>query len=204
MFWNEMKWNGIESKGIEPYNKLSFPTSITAYSITKTLFNNTFLVYDVQLLCLILYTMKLHSILKMSGPFWLKPRPTALIIFSPLNNLVFLSIRLIFLVIITLFQMRQFSTANYQLAMLLDVDLNKVLYGHSFINISGITAMENCLEHCLANCFCLSFQICEDEAECQLCSSNKYLNSQTMQQSQGCTSYNFRDHGEGKVNWKVK
>ena len=204
MFWNEMKWNGIESKGIEPYNKLSFPTSITAYSITKTLFNNTFLVYDVQLLCLILYTMKLQSILKTSGPFWLKPRPTALIIFSPLNNLVFLSIRLIFLVIITLFQMRQFSTANYQLAMLLDVNLNKVLYGYSFINISGITAMENCLEHCLANCLCLSFQICDDEAECQLCSSNKYLNSQTMRQSQGCTSYNFRDHGEGKVNWKVK
>ena len=96
--------------------------------------------------------------------------------------------------------MRQFSTANYQLAMSLDVDLNKVLYGHSFINISGITAMENCLEHCLANCLCLSFQICDDEAECQLCSSNKYLNSQTMRQSQGCTSYNFRDHGEGKVN----
>ena len=199
-----MELNWTLNKALNLTINLSSPTLITAYWITKTLFNNTFLVYDVQLLCLILYTMKLQSILKTSGPFWLKPRPTALIIFSPLNNLVFLSIRLIFLVIITLFQMRQFSTANYQLAMLLDVNLNKVLYGYSFINISGITAMENCLEHCLANCFCLSFQICEDEAECQLCSSNKYLNSQTMQQSQGCTSYNFRDHGEGKVNWKVK
>ena len=199
MKWNEMKW-----KALNLTINLSFATSITAYSITKPLFNNMPLVNDVQLLCLILYTTKIQSILKICSPFRLKLRPTSLIIFSPLTNLVFLSIRLIFFVIITFFQTRQFSTASYQLAMSLDVDLNKVLYGHSFINISGITAKENCLEHCLANCLCLSFQICDDEAECQLCSSNKYLNSQTMRQSQGCTSYNFRDDGEGKVNWKVK
>ena len=199
----------MEWKGIEPYifnNIISFSTSITPYSTTKILFNNILLAYVMRLLLLILYTYtnKIQSMLKTCSPFRLKLRQTVHIIYSPLINLVFLSIRLIFLVIITLFQMGQFTTANYQLAMSLDVDLNKVLYGHSFINISGITAMQNCLEHCLANCFCLSFQICDDVAECQLCSSNKYLNSQTMQQSKGCTSYNFRDHSEGKVNRKVK
>ena len=102
----------------------------------------------------------------------------------------------------TFIQIREL-TANYQLAMPLDVDLNKMLYGHSLVNISGLT-MENCLERCLQNCLCLSFQMCADANECQLCSSNKYLNSHAMQKRNGCTSYNFRDRGGEKVlNLKV-
>ena len=70
--------------------------------------------------------------------------------------------------------------------------------GHSFFNISGMT-MANCLEHCLANCLCLSFQICGNTSECQLCFSNKYLNPHAMRQFEGCTSYNFRNKDKVEV-----
>lgn len=70
--------------------------------------------------------------------------------------------------------------------------LNQALYGHSFLNISGITQKE-CLERCLANCFCLSFQVYGDTnaGSCQLCSSNKHLKPQAMREFKGCTSFNF-------------
>ena len=70
--------------------------------------------------------------------------------------------------------------------------LNQALYGHSFLNISGIT-QKTCLERCLANCLCLSFQVCgnTEAGSCQLCSSNKYLKPQAMRESKGCTSFNF-------------
>ena len=49
----------------------------------------------------------------------------------------------------------------------------------------------NCLGHCLASCLCLSFQICGNTSECQLCTANKYSNPHAMRQFEGCTSYNF-------------
>ena len=46
-------------------------------------------------------------------------------------------------------------------------------------NIAG------CLEHCLENCRCQSFQICQN-TKCQLCSSHKAENSSLLQNKDGC------------------
>ncbi|CAB3983894.1 Versican core [Paramuricea clavata] len=42
-----------------------------------------------------------------------------------------------------------------------------------------------CLEHCLENCRCQSFQICEN-TKCQLCSSHKKENSSLLHDKDGC------------------
>ena len=43
----------------------------------------------------------------------------------------------------------------------------------------------DCLEHCLENCRCQSFQICH-ETKCQLCSSHKEENSSLLHDKDGC------------------
>ena len=76
--------------------------------------------------------------------------------------------------------------------LLVHSHLNQALYGQSFLNISGET-MKNCLERYLANCLCLSFQVCVNATSlsCQLCSSNKYLKPQAMSERKGCTNFHF-------------
>ena len=101
------------------------------------------------------------------------------------------SIGLDSLFVIVLFKF-QSLTDGYDAKLVVQGEVNKAMYGHSFINISGMT-MANCLEHCLANCLCLSFQICGHTSECQLCTANKYSNPHAMRQFEGCTSYNFRN-----------
>ena len=83
--------------------------------------------------------------------------------------------------------------------LLVHSHLNQALYGHSFLNISGET-MKNCLERCLANCLCLSFQVCVNATSlsCQLCSSNKYLKPQAMSERKGCTNFHFGNLDEVK------
>ena len=44
----------------------------------------------------------------------------------------------------------------------------------------------DCLEHCLENCHCQSFQICGDTT-CQLCSSHKEDNRLLLYERNGCT-----------------
>ena len=93
------------------------------------------------------------------------------ILFSPS------SLRHFALLAIALFNyVHPLSAYNYQSELSLYSDHNKALYNHSFSNFSK-TTLENCLAHCLKDCLCLSFQICKnnDDPQCQLCSSNKYL-----------------------------
>ena len=117
-------------------------------------------------------------------------------------NISLLSFSLSLLVrIIILFEIRHL-TANYQAGIKLNMDRNRMLYGHSFLNLSGIT-MENCLEHCVKNCLCLSFQICDDTTKCQLCSSNKYLKPHAMQASQGCINYDLGRQEDTRVSLKM-
>ena len=42
-----------------------------------------------------------------------------------------------------------------------------------------------CLEHCLQDCRCQSFQICQN-TKCQLCSSHKEENSSLLHDKDGC------------------
>ena len=43
----------------------------------------------------------------------------------------------------------------------------------------------DCLEHCLKNCRCQSFQVCQNE-KCQLCSSHKEENNSLLHDQNGC------------------
>ena len=94
---------------------------------------------------------------------------------------------------------------NYQNELSLHPDYNKALYGHSFRNFSRMT-LENCLAQCLKHCLCLSFQICNNnnDPQCQLCSSNKYLNPSSLKQCEGCTNYNFGRQDDKEVRVKMK
>ena len=74
---------------------------------------------------------------------------------------------------------------------------NKALHGFSFVNMTG-TTMNNCLERCLADCLCMSFQMC-DNKECQLCASNRHLNATAMHERKGCVNYDFDSKGITKV-----
>ena len=96
------------------------------------------------------------------------------------------------LFVIVLFQIQSLTYGYDASKLMVQGEVNRTMYGHSFLNISGMT-MANCLEHCLANCLCLSFQICGHTSECQLCTANKYSNPHAMRQFEGCTSYNFRN-----------
>ena len=96
------------------------------------------------------------------------------------------------LFVIVLFQIQSLTNGYDASKLMVQGEVNKVMYGYSFLNISGMT-MAKCLEYCLANCLCLSFQICGHTSECQLCTANKYSNPHAMRQFEGCTSYNFRN-----------
>ena len=91
-------------------------------------------------------------------------------------------------------------TANckYQAELFLEKDKNKALHGLSIHNVSTIK-IDDCLAHCLKNCLCLSFQICDDALQCQLCSSNKYISPWLLKQSKGCANYNFGNQEEKEV-----
>ena len=115
------------------------------------------------------------------------------------SSFIFRSIRLAFLVTVISFQICQLRAGNYQAEMSLKMERNKALFGHSFLNISGLTMPDKCLEHCLKNCLCMSFQICDDTIECQLCLANKYLKPLEMKPSQGCTNYDFGNREETEV-----
>lgn len=52
----------------------------------------------------------------------------------------------------------------------------------------------DCLERCLENCRCKSFQICQNR-KCQLCSSHKEVNNSLLHGKNGCmyATYELRD-----------
>ena len=68
---------------------------------------------------------------------------------------------------------------------------NEILYGFTNSNNTD-SSVAKCLENCIMNCACLSFQICGDT--CQLCSSTKALSSPTsVQYREGCTRFEFEN-----------
>ena len=48
--------------------------------------------------------------------------------------------------------------------------------------------MDQCFAKCLEDCKCLSFQICDRDKICQLCSLN---NEESLQLGKRCTSFVF-------------
>ena len=74
------------------------------------------------------------------------------------------------------------------------VEHDKVLADHCDLQNTTTVgeAMQECLGHCLANCLCTSFQICNMK-ECQLCSSDKYsVPARALRTKQGCNNYVFK------------
>ena len=91
---------------------------------------------------------------------------------------MFLSYR-IMLFLIRLCMLRSYTMAFYGDFTVVGY-LNKA--GHSFRNISGLP-MKDCMEHCIADCSCRSFQICGNQ--CQLRSTNE------LRRHKECTAYSF-------------
>ena len=70
---------------------------------------------------------------------------------------------------------------------------NQALHGFSYSNITT-SSMQECLQHCLSDCLCQTFQICGNT--CQLCSnltgSNAgQLNSTAIRENIGCNRFEF-------------
>ena len=76
---------------------------------------------------------------------------------------------------------------------------DRILYGHSFRNITGTLTMEQCLAKCLEDCKCLSFQICDKDRMCQLCSTNSEKSKESFRLGKGCTSFVFEREQPSQV-----
>ena len=76
---------------------------------------------------------------------------------------------------------------NNQPQITLKAEKNKAFNGSCLFSTFNIKSgkIADCLEHCLENCRCQSFQICH-ETECQLCSSHKEENSSLLHDEDGC------------------
>lgn len=107
-------------------------------------------------------------------------------------------------IVVTFFQTHQLIISGYT-ELLVQSDLGKALYGHRFFNISNVT-MENCLQRCLENCVCLSFQICagKEMTKCHLYSSNKYLKQSAIRKKKGCVIYSFGNPEKREVKLSSK
>ena len=88
---------------------------------------------------------------------------------------------MILLFVIRLCMLRSYTMAFYGDFTVVG-NFNKAVLGHSFRNVSGLP-MKDCMEHCIADCSCRSFQICDNQ--CQLCSTNEFRHHKE------CTAYSF-------------
>ncbi len=79
------------------------------------------------------------------------------------------------------------SIFNSQPQITLKAENNKAFNGSCLFATFKIKSgnIADCLEHCLKNCRCQSFQICH-ETKCQLCSSHKEENSSLLHDKDGC------------------
>ena len=79
------------------------------------------------------------------------------------------------------------SIVNSQPQITLKAEKNKAFNGSCLFATFNIESgnIADCLEHCLKNCRCQSFQICH-ETKCQLCSSHKEENSSLLHDKDGC------------------
>ena len=100
---------------------------------------------------------------------------------------------------VTVFLVGVLISESFQNDYRLQSDNRKELYGHC--SIANITTLNvgQCLQRCLQNCLCKSFQLCGEKSEiieCQLCSSNKYLHPAAMRHNENCSTFNFEQREE--------
>ena len=76
---------------------------------------------------------------------------------------------------------------NSQPPITLKAENNKAFNRSCLFATFKITSgsIADCLEHCLEDCRCQSFQICQN-TKCQLCSSHKEENSSLLHEKDGC------------------
>ena len=79
------------------------------------------------------------------------------------------------------------SMVNSQPKFILKAENNKAFDNSSLVKTFNIKNgnIAECLEHCLQDCQCQSFQICQN-TKCQLCSSHKEENSSLLHDKDGC------------------
>ena len=72
-----------------------------------------------------------------------------------------------------------------------EAEANKAFDKSCLIGTFNTGDIADCLEHCLEDCRCQSFQICQN-TKCQLCSSHKEDNSSLLHESDNCTYVVYR------------
>lgn len=76
---------------------------------------------------------------------------------------------------------------------------NKILIGYNYRTIKSL-GYEGCLESCLGDCRCLTFQVCGFSNDCQLSNSSKTLiNGSAVEDSTSCDHFEFNYQGMMKV-----
>ena len=103
-------------------------------------------------------------------------------------------IRLILLVE-TIFIQQYFCTTTLENTGQLEVHSyhDQRLLGECYHNITT-SLMQECLQHCLSDCLCKSFQICG--GTCQLCSNTGKFQAKIKSKSLGCNRFEFEK-------WKI-
>ena len=79
------------------------------------------------------------------------------------------------------------ASLDRQPKFILKAESNKAFHNSSLVKTVNIESgnIAECLEHCLQDCRCQSFQICQN-TKCQLCSSHKEGNSSLLHDKDGC------------------
>ena len=79
------------------------------------------------------------------------------------------------------------SKFNSEPKFILKAENNKAFDNFSLLKTFNMKSgnIAECLEHCLQDCRCQSFQICQN-TKCQLCSSHKEEDSSLLHDEDGC------------------
>ena len=91
------------------------------------------------------------------------------------------------IILATLVSCTEASMFNSQPKFILKAENSKAFHNSSLVKTINIQSgdISECLKHCLQNCRCQSFQICENK-KCQQCSSRKEENSSLLHDKDGC------------------
>lgn len=100
-----------------------------------------------------------------------------------------LSIRFMSLVFVIFFK-QSCCTIVRQASQLEIRSYEEIFDGFSYRNLTA-SSMEDCLQHCLSDCLCQSFQICGNS--CQLCSTKAtLLPTAKRRESNSCKRFEFK------------
>ena len=78
------------------------------------------------------------------------------------------------------------SMFTNQPQFIVKAEANKAFDKFCLIGTFSTGDIADCLQHCLQDCRCQSFQICQN-TKCHLCSSHKEENSSLLHERNGCT-----------------